>query len=386
MQWIASQGIALTNSYASMFSLRFHTRIRTDTNAVTHPSQPNYVAAVGGENFGLQNDDDVTIPSFIATVVDLLDTKGISWAEYLEDYQGDVGKSSQGDYVRKHNALASYESVTRNDTRKVHLKSFEDFQDDLSARRLPQWAFFTPNDRNDGHDTGLAFGARWLRGWLEPLLKNEYFFEDTLIVVTFDEASPDDVINHIYTIILGGAVPPSMRGTTTTMYFNHYSALSTVSVNWDLPSLGRWDCAANVFPPVAERVDYTNTDIDYGSMEWDASYPGPLNVDSSTLPGYWPVPDTEAHCAANNGVLPSLIDQWGRSSGTYNYTNVYPYSDGFRQTRGSVPAIGVNDIGDMMTGTAAPSEDGNDAAGRDVNTVCVFLMFFFVVLLQTLFD
>lgn len=68
LQWLATQGITLTNY-----------------NAVTHPSQPNYAAAVAGDTFGLDNDDFLAAPANISTVVDLLDTKGISWGEYQED-------------------------------------------------------------------------------------------------------------------------------------------------------------------------------------------------------------------------------------------------------------------------------------------------------------
>jgi acid phosphatase len=50
----------------------------------THPSEPNYAASVAGDNFGMDNDDFHAIPSNVSTVVDLLDTKGISWAEYQE--------------------------------------------------------------------------------------------------------------------------------------------------------------------------------------------------------------------------------------------------------------------------------------------------------------
>ncbi len=45
MQWIASQGITLTNYWA-----------------VTHPSEPNYCAAAGGDHFGMDNDDFNAIP------------------------------------------------------------------------------------------------------------------------------------------------------------------------------------------------------------------------------------------------------------------------------------------------------------------------------------
>ena len=77
--------------------------------AVTHPSEPNYVASVGGEYFGMDNDDLNRVPQNVSSIVDLLEDKGISWAEYQEHlpttgYQGFSQPNAAGanDYVRKH--------------------------------------------------------------------------------------------------------------------------------------------------------------------------------------------------------------------------------------------------------------------------------------------
>ena len=90
--WIATQGITLTNYLA-----------------ITHPSQPNYVAAVGGSTHGIDSDDFTRISSSTKTIVDLLEAKGVSWSEYEEDspYSGFEGsyvnqKTGANDYVRKH--------------------------------------------------------------------------------------------------------------------------------------------------------------------------------------------------------------------------------------------------------------------------------------------
>jgi acid phosphatase len=58
----------------------------------------------------MDNDDFHSIPTNISTIVDLLDTKGISWAEYQEGlpYPGFQGfnfsnqTTFANDYVRKH--------------------------------------------------------------------------------------------------------------------------------------------------------------------------------------------------------------------------------------------------------------------------------------------
>jgi acid phosphatase len=187
----------------------------------------------------MDNDDFNTIPANVSTVVDLLDTKGISWGEYQENlpYAGFQGFnysnqiSFNNSYVRKHNPLIIYESVVSNATRLSLIKNFTSFNSDLAAQTLPQctssanksfplfpfecslgtprtcsylWflvllfqknlpltsgkgSFITPNMTDDGHDTDVTFAANWARGFLTPLLNNSYFMNNTLVVLTFDE-------------------------------------------------------------------------------------------------------------------------------------------------------------------------------------------------------
>lgn len=93
---LSTQGILLTNYYA-----------------LTHPSQPNYIASVGGDYFGLDNDNAVHIPESVATVVDLFESKGITWKEYMESipspgYTGlrITDGSGHNAYARKHKCVA----------------------------------------------------------------------------------------------------------------------------------------------------------------------------------------------------------------------------------------------------------------------------------------
>jgi len=92
LQWVASQGITLS-----------------DYHALTHPSQPNYVASVGGNTHWVWEDWTFRIDSSVPTIVNLLEDAGVSWSLYQEDmpYSGFEGNwvnqvNGANDYVRKH--------------------------------------------------------------------------------------------------------------------------------------------------------------------------------------------------------------------------------------------------------------------------------------------
>lgn len=141
LAWLAKKGISLTNHFA-----------------VTHPSMPNYAAAISGDYYGINHDDMVNIPSNVSTLVDLLEDKGVSWGEYQEDMPsvGFTGKAYKNPktganmYVRKHNPAVLYDSVANKQDRLAKTKPLTSFNEDLKANALPQWMFITPNMTSDG--------------------------------------------------------------------------------------------------------------------------------------------------------------------------------------------------------------------------------------------
>jgi len=141
LAWLAKKGISLTNYFG-----------------VTHPSMPNYAASISGDYYGINHDDMVAIPSNVSTLVDLLEDKGISWAEYQEDmpsvgFQGKSytnPKTGANMYVRKHNPAVLYDSNAQKSDRLAKIKPLNMFNDDLAKNALPQWMFITPNMTSDG--------------------------------------------------------------------------------------------------------------------------------------------------------------------------------------------------------------------------------------------
>src|SRR5713226_3039851 len=92
--------------------------LATNYHGVSHPSQPNYIAATSGALNGVSNDDDITIN--VPNIVDQIEPSGRSWKGYMQSYfvAGNTNKlaHSAGNqlYERKHNPFVSYQDVQTN--------------------------------------------------------------------------------------------------------------------------------------------------------------------------------------------------------------------------------------------------------------------------------
>ena len=138
----------------------------------------------------------------------------------------------------------------------------------------------SPDMLNDGHNTSLAYAANWTSSFLKPLLANKYFMNNTLILLTYDESETYSIPNKIVSVLLGGAIPKALKGSTDSTFYTHYSILSTLQSNWRLPNLGRYDVGANVFSLVAQQTGLVNhPPSNLASINNSLSYGGYLNSD-----------------------------------------------------------------------------------------------------------
>ncbi|KAL1864184.1 hypothetical protein VTK73DRAFT_6075 [Phialemonium thermophilum] len=317
LAWLAKKGITLSNYFG-----------------VTHPSEPNYVAAIGGDYWGMDNDNFNFIDKNISTVIDLLEARGISWSEYQEDmpYSGFEGfqylnqVNGKNDYVRKHNPAVIYDSVSAETDRLAKIKNLTYFYEDLRHNALPQWMFITPNMTSDGHDTTVTVAGSWTRSFLEPLLDDDRFMNNTLVLVTFDENATYAKQNRVLGILLGDAVPCGRVGTTDPNFYNHYSEIATVQANWDLPTLGRWDVGANVFQVVGDATgDQARPYAGLDRRFYNQSYPGVFN--SNPAGAQYPKPNL---CLKRDGrsVAPLVRDTWKGSKNPVYYDGRLEVPDG----------------------------------------------------------
>ena len=140
-------------------------------------------------------------------------------------------------------------------------------------------------------------------------------------MITFDENEIYPLENRVYSLLLGEAIPQSLRGTNDSTFYTHYSQLSSVQVtcslpvsrlmqaNWGLYNLGRQDTnksVSNVFSSLAKKVNYTNLEITEFPLN-NVSEGGAFNNHSS-LWSPIPSPNVSAE-GAGGGILPILASK-----------------------------------------------------------------------------
>ncbi|KAG0309744.1 hypothetical protein BGZ98_008880 [Dissophora globulifera] len=231
-----------------------------------HPSQPNYLASIAGDYFSISDDSTHQFDSSYKTVVDLLDAQHLTWKTYQEDIPSVCysGSSSKSLYYRKHNPFVSFDSIYKNATRCNNVVPATQLATDINNGALPNYALYTPNIKNDGHDTTVAYASKWLTGFITPLLTNTKFMNNTLVIVTFDEADDySDKTNHVLGLLFGDSIK-GLENTIDSTYYTHYSLISTVESNWGLGNLGRNDVnkqLSNVISYVAAKTGYQNVNV-----------------------------------------------------------------------------------------------------------------------------
>ncbi|CAF3628965.1 unnamed protein product [Rotaria sp. Silwood1] len=263
-----------------------------DMYAITHPSQPNYIAMIAGST--LDCVDDSYFSTNETTIIDLLNRAGVSWKAYQESYTplmtspncNDDTKILSGLYVRRHNPFMSSTAVRNSPTECEKIVNSAELAIDLANKQLPQFAFYTPNINNDAHDTNLSYAGSYLQNWLNLYLNEPTFMNGTLLIVTFDEdENYGNQTSRIPAFVWGADYLYS--GVSIPGTFNHYSLTKLLEENWGLGTLGREDVTASsimdIWRPTANSNSTTtqttstitnmaSKSSDYNEIVWKLSF------------------------------------------------------------------------------------------------------------------
>lgn len=212
---------------------------------VGHPSLPNYLALAGGDTFGVKSDCQDCFQS-AANLADLIEKGGRDWKTYQESMPNACFVGSKGKYAQKHNPFIYFDNIRLDAERcRQRVVPMEQLDTDLTSGKLPDFAFISPNLCNSGHDCSPGQADQWLGALVDKLQGSPALGKNSLIVLTFDEASDADKSSccglptraggHIATVLVS---PLARQGFEDSTPYSHYSLVKTIAESWGLPLLG----------------------------------------------------------------------------------------------------------------------------------------------------
>jgi hypothetical protein len=197
----------------------------TQSFAVEHPSQPNYLDLFSGSNQGVTDD---SCPHTFSTenLASELSAAGLSFTGFSEDLPA-AGSTvcTSGAYARKHAPWINFSNIATTAN-----QPFTSFPTDLNT--LPTLSFVIPNLNDDMHDGTIAQGDTWLQQNLNGYIQFAQT-HNSLLIVTWDE-DDNSSNNQIATIFVG----PMVKQGQFTETINHFNVLRTLEDLYGLTHVG----------------------------------------------------------------------------------------------------------------------------------------------------
>jgi phosphatidylinositol-3-phosphatase len=197
----------------------------TNSRAITHPSQPNYLALFSGSTHAVGDGcpQHFTGPNLASELL----AAGYTFAGYAEGLPATGSNTCDvGNYARRHVPWTNFSTVPPSVS-----KPFAAFPAGNFAA-LPTVSFVIPDLCHDMHDCSVGTGDAWVQAHLGPYA-NWAMTHHSLLIVDFDE-NDDAPANQIATIFYGQTVKPGRYGEPIT----HYSVLRTIENLYHLRPLG----------------------------------------------------------------------------------------------------------------------------------------------------
>ena len=181
----------------------------TSMFAITHPSQPNYIALFSGGTRGVTSD---VCPQYLSgpNLGTQVRDAGLTFAGYSEGLPN-IGNEtcSAGGYARKHVPWTNFADLPGTVSQPL-----SDFPSDFT--KLPSLSFVIPNLDHDMHDGTIAEGDAWIRSNLQSYAAWATT-HDSQLVITWDEDDRSEN-NQIPTIIVGAGISAQRVTSRTTSY------------------------------------------------------------------------------------------------------------------------------------------------------------------------
>ncbi|MFC5741156.1 alkaline phosphatase family protein [Dyella tabacisoli] len=332
-----------------------------NSSGTYHPSDENYLAIAGGDNF-VQG--AIYYPNIHVTsphLGDRLEAIGKTWKAY-EQGMGtpcNTNKNYDSYYAPDDAPFINFTNISTNPTRcQAHLVDLSQLNNDLqSIASTPNFAWLAADDYYDGEASGNGSSASlkvqdgWLKQTLQPIFNSPAWTgQHSLLILTWDESADksNSSGNHIATILVDsqGAV---RAGYGSAASYNHFSVGRTIEQALGLSALTANDTYATPLndafaaatPPASTptlststatvpqggniMLDYATTDTQLSATNWVGIYSAGNTPGSQSSIVWQYVPTANGNVSFNTSNL-----------APGSYTAWYLYQDGYSVLSGPV--------------------------------------------------
>jgi len=264
--------------------------LATQYTACSHPSLPNYMCLTGGNTYFGNNCSPVgSCTTSNSSIVDRVESAGLTWRAYMEDMPSPCYKSASGNYTFLLDPFLFYIGIGNNTTRcAAHVVPANSGgkgppDDNLvnaldSTSTASNYMWLTPNMCDNMHNCSISRGDDYLRQ-LVPLILNSSIFrtQNAALFITFDEGFGRYPTDYVYTLWAGPAVKTHYK---SSIQYSHYSLPGTIETAWGLQPLTAKDAGSSSMmeffapppssrplpPPLHANFAFTPANPDVGQM------------------------------------------------------------------------------------------------------------------------
>jgi phosphatidylinositol-3-phosphatase len=199
--------------------------------AIAHPSQPNYLALWAANTMDVGSDScpPPGSPYSAENLGHACEAAGLRWRSYAEDLPGvgsDTCRAAGKRYTRKHDPWTDFSNLSH-----ANERTYADLASDIAKDSLPNLAFVIPNNCHNSHDKdcGADVADTWLAANLPAMIGA--VGPRGLVILTWDE-DDGSADNRILTVFTGDLVQP---GFVSRRWISHFSIVHTICAALGLP-------------------------------------------------------------------------------------------------------------------------------------------------------
>jgi phosphatidylinositol-3-phosphatase len=243
-------GCGGTGSGTYLTSLAAVNGLATHYTAITHPSEPNYMALTGGDTF-VSGDQNCCFQISAPNIIDRIEASGRTWRAFAEDASGSGTCSFMPPRQADHFPFLEFSDMNTAQRCANFLTTSsandQEFVNVLNGSNPPNFLWLTPNDQDNMHSSSVSVGDSYLASLVPQILDSSTFkTKNAALFIVFDEgndscpSSPSG--DCVYAAWVG---PAAKHAFSSNAQYNHYSFLKTLETVWGLSSLTSNDSGAS---------------------------------------------------------------------------------------------------------------------------------------------